>query len=148
MSILRRYISFLIKNHKIKNEEHCFNREFCDILYKYGKLCKIDGSSKYHDKERTLINDITPINGSFPGYHTIELSNGIVIEYCRDYYNGSKRIYRREVTYKGELIPENIARKYLKYEYDFFKSLYESERLKRDKEILNLNTIRLAKETY
>ena len=139
MSKLSRYVSSLIENYKDKRKEYRFNHEFCDILYKYGKLCGIDGSSEYHDKDRILENDITPINGSYPGYHIIHLSNGVVINYCRDYYDGSKKIYHRRVTYKGEPIPEAIARKYLRSEYDFFKSLYETERLKRDKEISNLN---------
>ena len=115
-----------------------FDENFCKILYDLGKLCGIDGSRTYEDNERKLVNDITPINGSYPGYHHITLKNGVEIVYGIDYYDGSKKIFRKRVTYKGEPILETTANKFLQREYDFFKSMYDKERAKRDTEIAAL----------
>lgn len=115
-----------------------FDEKFCKILYDLGKLCGIDGSQTYVDSERKLENDLTPINGSFPGYHAISLKNGVKILYGIDYYDGSKKIFRKRVTYKDEPVPESTANELLQREYDFFKSLYEKERAKRDAEIASL----------
>ena len=115
-----------------------FDQQFCKVLYDLGKLCGIDGSQIYEDDERKLDNDITPINGSYPGYHEITLKNGVSIEYGIDYYDGSKKIFRKRVTYKGEPIPDTTANQLLQREYDFFKSLYDKERAKRNAEIAAL----------
>ena len=115
-----------------------FDKQFCQILYDFGKLCGIDGIDMYKDSERTLDNDITPINGSYPGYHTIKLKNGVVIAYGIDYYSGSKKIFMKRVTYKDEPVPEPTATELLKREYDFFKDLYEKERAKRNEELASL----------
>ena len=120
------------------NRPNGFDKQFCEILYNLGKLCGIDGSHLYKDSERTLDNDITPINGSYPGYHTIELKNGVVIAYGIDYYSGSKKIFMKRVVYKNEPVPEPTATELLQREYDFFKDLYEKERAKRNAELASL----------